>query len=203
MPESVPWMVAAEAMRKIELELDGRVVLADEGKTLLEVAADNGIEIPTHCYHPGYPPAGRCRLCLVEVQPPDGKPELKAACTYPAQEKLVVRTDSERVLRARRMTAELLLARCPGSKAVREIAERLGVKETRFSHKNLDCTLCGLCTRACEAVNGKSVITYSGRGPDCEIVSPFELSPEECKGCGSCAAVCPTGAIEMIEMEER
>ncbi len=189
-------------MTKIRLELDGKVVLADDGQTILEVAAENGIEIPTHCYHHAYEPAGRCRLCLVEVQIPNGKSELKAACTYPAQENLVVRTNTERVVKARRMTAELLLARCSGSKAIREIAERLGIKETRFSHKNLDCTLCGLCVRACEAANGNSVITYTGRGPDCEIVSPFELSPEECKGCGSCAAVCPTGAIEMVDMDE-
>lgn len=190
-------------MSEIKLEIDGEEVTAEEGQTVLEVATEMGIEIPTHCYHRTYEPAGLCRLCLVEVRIPGGKPELKASCTYPVQENLVVKTNTDKVLRTRKLTAELLLARCPESETVKEISENLGIEELRFSPKNLDCTLCGLCVRACETAIGESVITFAGRGPDRKIITPFELSSEECEGCGACAAVCPTGAIEMVEIDEQ
>ncbi|KXA90970.1 hypothetical protein AKJ57_03005 [candidate division MSBL1 archaeon SCGC-AAA259A05] len=188
-------------MSEIKLEIDGREVTAEEGQTILEVASENEIDIPQLCYSKAYEPAGLCRLCLVEVRPPEGKPELKAACVYPVREGLKVETQTDRVLKARKLTAELLLARCPDSEAVREIANQHGVEEPRFSKKDLDCVLCGLCVRACEAATGESVITFVGRGPDREVLTPFELSPEECVGCGACAGVCPTNAIEMVEVE--
>lgn len=189
-------------MSKVKLEINGEEIEAEEDKTVLEVAEENNIDIPTHCYRKPYEPAGLCRICLVEVRPEGRKPQLKTACTYPVQEGLKVRTDTEEVIKARKLSAELLLARCPDSKAVQELAEDLGVGETRFSEKNLDCTLCGLCVRACKTVTGDNVITFVGRGPDREVMTPFELSPEECEGCGACEKVCPTNAIEMIEIEE-
>lgn len=189
-------------MSEIELEIDGNKVLAEEEQTILEVASEQNIEIPTHCYREPYEPIGQCRLCLVEVRVPGEEPNLKAACTYPVQEDLVVKTDTEKVRKARKMTAELLLARCPNSEAVQEIAKELGVEEPRFSKKELNCTLCGLCVRACKKTTGNNVITFIGRGPEREIMSPFELSPEECQGCGKCVDVCPTGVLEMVEIEE-
>lgn len=189
-------------MSEITLEIDGEKIKAEEGETVLEVARENDIEIPTHCYRKPYEPVGACRLCLVEVKIPGAKPELKAACTYPVGEGLKVKTNTERVQEIRKLTAELLLARCPNSEAVRGIAEELGVEESRFSPKNLDCTLCGLCVRACKAAIGDNVIVFAGKGPDVEILAPFELSAEECQGCGVCAEVCPTNAIKMLEIEE-
>lgn len=189
-------------MGKIKLEIDERKLEAEEGQTVLEVAKENDIEIPTHCYLEPYESAGLCRLCLVEIRTPEKRPELKAACTYPVRENLKVRTDTKRVQRARRLSAELLLARCPESKAVEEIAKEIGVEEIRFSEKDLNCTLCGLCVRACKEATGDNVITFVGRGPDREIMAPFELLPEECEECGACANVCPTNAIQMVEIEK-
>ncbi|KXA97842.1 hypothetical protein AKJ37_01760 [candidate division MSBL1 archaeon SCGC-AAA259I09] len=189
-------------MSEIELMIDGKEIVAERGQTVLEVASENGIDIPTHCYKKPYEPAGFCRICVVEVQTSGGKPELQTACTYPAQEGLEVKTNTERVKKSRKLTAELMLARCPDSEAVKELAEEVGVKKTRFSKKNKDCTLCGLCVRACKTVSGDNIITFVGRGPDRKLITPFELSPEECKGCGACAEVCPTKVIEMVEIEE-
>ncbi len=189
-------------MSKVKLEIDGEEIEAEEDKTILEVADEHDIDIPTHCYKKPYEPAGLCRICVVEITPPDGSPELDTACTYPVQEGLKVETDTERVEKARKLSAELLLARCPNSDAVIELAEEVGVEESRFSEKNLNCTLCGLCVRTCDTVTGDNVITFVGRGPDREIMTPFEISPEECEGCGACAEMCPTDAIEMVEVDE-
>lgn len=189
-------------MSEVKIDIDGEEIMAEEGQTVLEVAKENGIDIPTHCYKEPYEPAGTCRICLVEVRPPDGKPELKTACTYPVQEGLIVKTDTERVRKARKLNAELLLARCPNSESIQKLAEKVGVKETRFSEKDLNCTLCGICVRACKTSTGDNVITFVGRGPNREIMTPFELSPQECKGCGVCAEMCPTNAIDMIEIDE-
>ncbi|KXB02136.1 hypothetical protein AKJ43_02405 [candidate division MSBL1 archaeon SCGC-AAA261D19] len=189
-------------MSEIKLEIDGKEITGEEGQSVLEAASENGIKIPTHCYHEKYEPTGSCRLCLVEVRVQGGRPELKAACTYPVQENLVVKTKTKEILKTRRLTAELMLARCPESQAVREIAEEFGVKKPRFSLKNLNCTLCGLCVKACETAKGESAITFAGRGTNRKIIAPFELSPKECEGCGACAAVCPTSAIKMVNIEE-
>lgn len=81
------------------------------------------------------------------------------------------------------------------------------MEESRFSPKNMNCTLCGLCVRACEAttgdrVPGEGVMTFRGRGKDREVMTPFEIAPDECKGCEACVSVCPTDALEMVEIEE-
>ncbi|KXB04056.1 hypothetical protein AKJ47_00975 [candidate division MSBL1 archaeon SCGC-AAA261G05] len=189
-------------MGEITLKIDEREIKAEEEKTVLEVAKENGIEIPTHCHREPYEPVGACRLCLVEVQVPGAKPELKPACTYPIREGLKVKTSTAKVQEVRKLTAELLLARCPNSEEVRRIAEKLGVKKSRFSPKDLDCTLCGLCVRACKAATGDNVIVFAGKGLNVEILTPSELSSEECQSCGVCAEVCPTNAIKMLEIEE-
>lgn len=189
-------------MSDVTISIDGEESQAEEGQTVIEIASENDIDIPTHCYRDQYKPAGFCRLCLVELQLPGEEPKLDTACTYPVQDGLKVRTDTERVLNARKLTAELLLARCPGSEAVQEIARKVGVEETRFSPKNLNCTLCGLCVRACETAAGDRVMTFKGRGKNREVMAPLEVAPDECRGCEACVAVCPTDALEMVEIEE-
>lgn len=189
-------------MGEISLKINGEEYTAEEGETILEVANRNDINIPTHCYNEAFEPSGACRICLVEVDTGKGNPQLEPACSYPVVENLIVETESERVKKARKLTAELLLARCPNSEEVKKLASELGVEEFRFSPKNLNCTLCRLCIKACKAATGDNVIVLSGRGPNLEILTPFELSEEGCKGCGACAEICPTNVIEMVEIEE-
>ncbi|MCK4648029.1 (2Fe-2S)-binding protein, partial [bacterium] len=111
----------------VKLTIDNRKIEVEEGTTLLEAAQKLGIEIPTLCHHQALKPYGACRVCLVEVIK-GSRPGLVASCTYPAEEGLIAKTDTERVKRARRLSIELLLARCPTSEKVRELALELGVK---------------------------------------------------------------------------
>jgi NADH dehydrogenase/NADH:ubiquinone oxidoreductase subunit G len=125
---------------------------------------------------------------------------LVASCTYPAEEGLVAKTNTERVKRARRLSIELLLARCPASEKIRELALKLGVKKPRFKEENKECILCGLCVRVCEEIIGKSAISFVNRGADREVTTPFKIQSDLCIGCGACAYLCPTEAIKIEDV---
>ena len=174
----------------IELILNGLQVKAEEGWTLLETAQFYGLEIPTLCYYEGLSPFGGCRLCVVEIgEGPRSK--LVSSCTYPVEERLVVRTDSRRVWAARRMMIELMLSIAPGSKVLQDLASRFGVTKVRFTLRNEECILCGLCIRMCnEQMNGKA-IGFQKRGYKRKISTPFDMRSEECRLCGGCMYVCP------------
>jgi len=163
---------------------------AEKGSTLLESATFLGFKIPTLCYNEGLTPGGACRLCVVEI----GEGEharLVTSCTYPVQEGLRVRTHSERVVRTRKMLVELLLATCPGSKVIQDLASKLGVRQQRFKQEHNDCILCGLCVRMCvEQMDGKA-IGLVGRGGDLKIAAPFDAKSEVCRLCGGCMYICP------------
>jgi predicted molibdopterin-dependent oxidoreductase YjgC len=180
-----------------EIQIDGRHCPAEEGERVLDVARRNGIFIPALCAHALLKPYGACRLCLVEIEQ-DRRTRTVAACAYPAQTGLVVRTATEKVRQLRRGIMELLLARCPDSPPVRALAERLGVKESRFpplGRAGERCVLCGLCVRVCGEVIGSSAISFASRGLDRHVDSPFSLGSDNCVGCCACVAVCPTNAI--------
>ncbi|MBI4495344.1 MAG: (2Fe-2S)-binding protein [Deltaproteobacteria bacterium] len=184
----------------IHLMINGQNLQAEKGTTVLEVARENGIRIPTLCYNESLGPEGRCRLCLVEVKR-GSRSRLVTSCLYPVEEGLEVRTESEPVQRTRRIVLELLLARCPDSEVVREMAVQMGVAEPRF---RLDegkgtCILCGLCTKTCEEAVGASAIGLSYRGTQKKVGTPFLEPTMDCIGCAACHYVCPTGAIEMTE----
>ncbi len=185
----------------ITLTINDRRLQVQEGTTVLQAAKGAGIQIPTLCYHEALAPYGACRMCLVEVVA-GGRLGLSASCAYPAQEGLVVRTDSSRVLKARRMVAELLLARCPNVPEIQTLAQEMGIERPRFHIEDEKCTLCGLCVRTCEEIAGVSAINFIQRGTEREVTTPFAVPSEACITCGACAMVCPTGAIVIEGAEE-
>jgi len=174
----------------ITFRMNGLEVKAEEGWSVLETAKFYGLEIPTLCYNEGLTPHGGCRLCLVEIG--EGlKAKLVSSCTYPAEEGLVVRTDSKRVWAARRMMIELMLAMAPGSKVLQDLASQFGVTEVRFKLRNKECVLCGLCVRMCAEQMDAKAIGFQKRGLNRKISTPFDMRSEECRLCGACMYICP------------
>jgi bidirectional [NiFe] hydrogenase diaphorase subunit len=119
------------------------------------------------------------------------KAKLVASCTYPAEEGLVVRTGSSRVVHARKMVIELLLASCPQSKQVQDLASAYGVNRQRFRQEHDDCILCGRCIRVCEEQMMAGAIGFHGRGEKRALGTPFDKKSEVCRLCGACMYVCP------------
>jgi heterodisulfide reductase subunit A len=185
----------------IELTIDGKKSEFPEGKTLLECIESVGIKVPTLCYHKALTPYGACRLCVVEVT--QGKrTTIQTSCTYPATNNLIVNTNTERIIKSRKIIIELLLARCPQSEKIQKIAEEYGVKETRFKKKNEDCFLCGLCVRMCNERMGISAINFVNRGPHKKVSPPFDVVSDVCQTCGACAFICPTERIKLEEVSK-
>ncbi|MDP2897283.1 MAG: FAD-dependent oxidoreductase [bacterium] len=186
----------------ISLIIDERKVEIEEGSTVLDAAHKAGIQTPTLCYHKALKPYGSCRVCLVEIGRKDSS-TLQASCTYPAQEGLIVRTSTERVIHARTIALELLLARCPDSEEVQRVAAECGVPDTRFTKKDEDCILCGRCVRMCEERMGRAAIGFVGRGSKKEVATPFGSPSDVCQVCGACDFICPTGRIDLSRVSTR
>ena len=174
----------------ITLTINGLRASVEKGTTILEAARFLGFPIPTLCHHEGLSPYGACRLCVVEIGDGPGA-RLVSSCTYPAEEGLKVRTASERVVKARRMVIELLLASCPQSKVIQDIASKHNVRQQRFRQEYEDCILCGLCVRMCEEQMMAKAIGFRGRGSGRSIGTPFDIRSEVCRLCGGCMQVCP------------
>ncbi|MGB3906382.1 MAG: 2Fe-2S iron-sulfur cluster-binding protein [Anaerolineae bacterium] len=184
----------------ITLTIDGQQVEALQGSTILEVARETGVEIPTLCFHEALEPYASCRLCVVELESPRGS-RLVASCVYPAEEGAVVKTSSEMVHKSRRMTVELLLAAAPNAKVIQDLAAEMGIEEPRVSLGDSDCILCGLCVRACKEIVGANAISLVNRGFAKEVKPPFEIGSNACTGCTTCVLVCPTGAIKLEDVQ--
>ena len=180
----------------ISLTIDDKKVNVEEGATVLQAAEKLGIHIPTLCHHKSLQPYGACRLCLVEIVGKRGS-WIEASCVYPAQEGLVVKTDTERVLKTRRIMLELLLARCPDSAVLKDMAQQLGVGEPRLPKQNEDCILCGLCTRVCKEKMGVGAISFINRGPSRKIAVPYDKHSPICIACGACKVVCPLEVVDL------
>lgn len=174
----------------INMTINNVDVQAEEGWTILETAKFYGLEIPTLCHNEGLSSFGGCRLCLVEVgEAPRSK--LVSSCTYPAEEGLVVRTDTKRVVEARRMMIELMLSTAPGSKVIQDLASKFGVKQVRFKVRNEECIYCGLCVRMCAEQMDAKAIGFQKRGYKRKISTPFDMRSPECRLCGGCIYICP------------
>jgi bidirectional [NiFe] hydrogenase diaphorase subunit len=215
------------------LTIDGKEVSAREGETILQVARENGIDIPTLCYLEGLEPIGACRLCLVEVK---GINRLVPACVTQVEEGMEVVTNSERLIKYRQMILELLFSErnhtCSvcvvnGHCELQRLAQRLGVTHIRFPYRypNLPidasherfvidhnrCVLCTRCVRVCDEIEGAHVWDVMGRGINSRIIADLSQpwgTSEVCTSCGKCVHVCPTGALfekgkAVAEMEKR
>lgn len=183
----------------VNIIIDGKAIEAPVGATILQVAREHNVVIPTLCSHEALEQSGACRFCSVEIK--KGKrSKIVTSCLYQVEEGLEVDTKSERVINVRRLVLQLLMARNPAAGVIKEIAEKFGVSpEPRFT---LDtdkgkCILCRQCVKTCEQIVGVSAIGLSYRGSHKMVGRPFKEDSPTCIGCGACAYVCPTGHIEM------
>lgn len=206
-------------MQTITITLDGVEVSGSPGMTVLELARESGVEIPTLCYDSNLSPHGACRLCLVED---DTTKAIIASCATPIRAGMVINTKSPRVLERRKTILELLLASHPDTCMVcdrgnncqlRKIASEMGIGRVRFQRiPQIDvieelnpfiardmskCILCARCIRADQELVVEGAIDYADRGfaarPATANDVPLEQS--ECTFCGACVAVCPVGAL--------
>lgn len=211
-------------MGKIRVMINNRTVETYEGKTILEVAKENGIHIPTLCYLKNYTGTGACRVCQVEVE---GAKSLVAACVYPVRDGMVIKTNSMRALDARRRVVELIVSNhskdclsCIRNTncELQKLCQELGVREDAFKGEKTTptfdnfskgivrdtskCILCGRCVEACKKHQGLGVLGYMNRGFKTKVGPVFDLSLNDvnCMQCGQCVNVCPVGAL--FEKEE-
>lgn len=212
------------AMEKIRVKINNREIVCDEGKTILEVARENGIEIPTLCYHEKLESYGGCRLCLVEVK---NNPKLLASCSTPLVDGMEVFTETDRVRGSRKFILDLLMTErnhfcmfceksgpydttdCELEKAAYDVGLDhfiFSVYETGYKvdataedlvidHNR--CILCGRCVRVCDDIVANSTLNFGFRGSQALIIVDLdeERKTSTCIDCGACLEVCPTGAI--------
>jgi bidirectional [NiFe] hydrogenase diaphorase subunit len=206
--------------KKLSIRIDGELISASEGLTILQAARAAGKKIPTLCDLEGITPVGGCRICIVEVQ---GIDRLLPACTTPIQEGMSVTTNSQRLKDHRKMTVELLLVErnhvCSvcvsnGHCELQSMATEMNVSTVRFaynfpklgvdlSHPRyvLDhnrCILCTRCVRVCADLEGANVWEITARGIHSRVASDLNRKWGESKGCtncGKCVQACPTGAL--------
>ena len=173
-------------MTSIKMEIDGKTVTASEGMMVLQVAREAGIEIPTLCYDERLKSYGACRMCMVEIV--KGKRRrLVASCCYPAEEGLIVATNTPQLYAIRRMIIELLWP------AWEELGKQYGITKSRFVPELTDCSLCGLCVRYCAEVAKKNAVYFEGRGINRKLA--FTPGIAECDSCRECFELCTGGRL--------
>lgn len=211
-------------MSQVSLTIDDKQVVIEQGKTILDAAKLVGVDIPTLCYLHleetvmENKPAS-CRICVVEVE---GRKNLAPACATPVSEGMVVRTNTIKVLKARKTVMQLLLSDHPkdclscvkaGHCELQRMAERLGVRNEKFKDgvqstyvqdiglsivRDMDkCIMCRRCETICNKVQGVGALSGVDRGFIATVSPAFNLPLNEtvCVNCGQCVAVCPTGAL--------
>lgn len=201
------------------ITIDGKRMEVPDGRNVLDCALDAGIYIPHLCHHPDLKPLGSCRMCLVEVE---GKETPVTSCNLKAKDGMNIRTDSEEIARLRMLSLELILtghpedcSTCPkyGSCELQTLIQYIGPKTGRLKmrikgfrteeenpllvHDMNRCVLCGRCVRACQELRGVHVLDYQQKGLETYVgtVHGKPLADADCRFCGACAEVCPTGAI--------
>jgi len=204
---------------RLTVTINGQSVRGRMNQTVLEVCKENGIYIPTLCYHPKMPPYGGCRLCIVEIKNMRGFPP---SCTTPAMDGMIVSTHTDQLVRLRKSVLELLLAygdhNCllceqNGNCELQNLVYEHGIEQVRYktdfipkpkddSHPMIirdanKCVLCGRCVRACLRVQVNGAIDIAARGSE-SYISTFNnasLKESNCLSCGECVQSCPVGAL--------
>ena len=211
-------------MALTDIWVDGKRIRAELGRRILEVALEAGIYIPHLCYHPALPSVGSCRLCVVEIEGLEG---LRTSCTATVEPGMVIKTQSDAIQRARRLSMELLLAAHPSDCGtcnkylnceLQSLKQYLVGDELRVKRRSrllpvrrenplfqIDpnrCVVCGRCVRACHDLRGVGVLFLRRKDEEIYIgtVDEVPLAEAGCRFCGACAEVCPTGAI--VDKEE-
>ena len=181
------------------ITIDGVKYEYKPGEYIMDIAKREGIEIPALCNHGGLTGQGCCRVCIVEVEQ-NARSSIVTSCIYPVEQECSVFTNSENVVRQRRMILSLLQSLAPDSSEVSSLCESYEVqKYERFLTKeNGKCILCGLCVKACESL-GTGAISMAERGIEKVVTTPYDEPSAVCVGCASCAMVCPANAIEVSE----
>ncbi len=177
-------------LQYVDVSIDGSIIRAIKGNSVLDTAIEYGICIPHLCHVPYLSDIGACRLCIVE-QVENGRSRTTASCTLTVQEGMVIKTNTDKIRKMRHNLAELLVAQAPNSRAIQDIALRCGVKDVRYPFRNDNCVLCGRCVRVCTEVWKSRAIGFVGRGKDRRVEYPFGVRPEFCKQCGNCTQLCP------------
>jgi bidirectional [NiFe] hydrogenase diaphorase subunit len=192
--------------QSVTVNINGFLLSAEKGSSVLDAALGAGICIPHLCRVPNISDIGACRLCIVE-HIVNGRSKITTSCTLLVQEGMVVFSNTEKIRNLRRNIAELLVAEAPNSRAVQDVALRCGVTEVRYPFRNSDCILCGRCVRSCTGHLGEKAIGFIGRGKDRHVASPFDIMSQLCNDCGRCIDLCPMTVVPcdgpMMPGEER
>lgn len=204
----------------VSIQIDGKTIKAHEGANLLQVARDNGVDIPGLCYHKKLSPTGACRLCVTKIE---GQRGLVMSCTVNVSDGLIVTAFDNELEDVRKRTLDYLLAEHNDSEdgtyddEFWSLVKRYGLEDHKNRkypniHMDLDyrvddsspvltydaskCIKCFRCIKACDEVQGKNILSFSERGIVSYIVAGFDKwSESECDGCGECVQLCPTGAL--------
>ncbi len=182
-------------MSELQLQIDGKEVTAQAGATILEAAGSVGIAIPTLCDHAKLEPYGGCRICSVEVDS-RGRTSVVAACLFPVEQDLVVRTRTKKLDRIRKSLIEMMMAHAPDSEQLLALAQEYGADRDRFEKDPSFCIHCGLCVRYCAEVKKKNALGFIDRGARKEICFIPEIASKECWECKECFPLCPTSALQ-------
>lgn len=206
-------------MANVALTINGQKYSVPEGITVLEAAQQLGIFIPTFCHEKDLTAPGACRICVVEIE---GMRNLPPSCVTAVANGMIIHTESPKVVEARKVILELLVANHPldcitceksGNCKLQDYAYYYGVSGTPFAgekhsfapdnsnpyiYRDLNkCILCGKCVATCRAIPERGVIDFAYRGFNTKI-APFmdtDLKDSDCVYCNRCVAVCPVGAI--------